>query len=78
VPVAATVKEVQLYIRSDDPKQTWAEAHVQPGEEVGQARFADEFSERPEDAVAKQVCQRFSNWSRDKSRFARIIVKYAL
>jgi hypothetical protein len=78
VPAAATIREVQLYIRSDDPKQPWADARVQPGQEVGQSRFADKFSERPEDTAARQVCQGFSNWSHDKSRFARIVVKYAL
>jgi len=77
VPAAATVKEVQLYIRSDDPKQPWAEARVQPGQEAGQARFAEKFSERPEEG-AKQVCQGFANWSHDKTRIARNIVKYAL
>src|SRR5882672_3631125 len=77
VPAAATVREVQLYIRSDDPKQPWAEARVQPGQEAGQARFADKFSERPEEG-AKQVCQGFANWSHEKTRIARIVVKYAL
>jgi hypothetical protein len=77
VPAAATVREVQLYIRSDDPKQPWAEARVQPGQEVGQARFAEKFSERPEEGT-KQVCQGFANWSHEKTRIARIVVKYAL
>jgi hypothetical protein len=76
VPAAATVKEVQLYIRADD-KQPWADARVQPGQEVGQSRFADKFAERPEEG-AKQVCQAFTNWSREKARVARIVVKYAL
>jgi len=76
VPAAANVKEVQLYIRSDD-KQSWADARVQPGQEAGQARFAEKFSERPEEG-AKQVCQAFTNWSHEKSRVARIIVKYAM
>lgn len=76
VPAAATVKEVQLYIRADD-KQPWAEARVQPGQEAGQARFSDKFSERPEEG-SKQVCQGFANWSHEKSRLARIVVKYAL
>ncbi|HET7766238.1 MAG TPA: hypothetical protein VFK92_14220 [Burkholderiales bacterium] len=76
VPAAATVKEVQLYIRADD-KQPWADARVQPGQEVGQSRFAEKFAERPEDG-AKQVCQAFANWSHDKTRLARIVVKYAL
>ena len=77
VPAAATVKEVELYIRSDDPKQPWSEARVQPGQEAGQARFAEKFSERPEDG-AKLICQAFANWSREKTRIARIVVKYAL
>ena len=76
VPASATVKEVQLYIRGDD-KQSWADARVQPGQEAGQARFAEKYSERPEEG-AKQVCQAFANWSHDKARLARIVVKYAL
>jgi len=76
VPASATVKEVQLYIRADD-KQPWADARVQPGQEAGQARFAEKYSERPEEG-AKQVCQAFTNWSHEKTRVARIVVKYAL
>lgn len=77
VPAAATVKEVQLYIRADD-KQPWADARVKPGQEVAQARFAEKFSERPEEDGAKQVCQAFANWSHEKARLARIVVKYSL
>jgi hypothetical protein len=76
VPAGATVKEVQLYIRADD-KQPWAEARVQPAQEAAQARFADKYSERTEES-AKQVCQSFANWSHEKTRLARIVVKYAL
>jgi len=76
VPASATVKEVQLYIRSDD-KQSWADARVQPGQEAGQARFAEKFSESSEEG-AKLVCQAFANWSHDKTRLARIVVKYAI
>ena len=77
VPASATVKEVQLYVRSDD-KQSWADARVQPGQEAGQARFAETFSERSDEGAAKQVCQAFANWSHEKTRVARIVVKYAL
>jgi hypothetical protein len=76
VPATATVKEVQLYIRADD-KQPWADARVQAGQEAGQARFADKFSERSEEG-GKQVCQAFTNWSHEKTRLVRIVVKYAL
>lgn len=78
VPAAATVKEVQLYIRAEDSKQPWSESRVLPGQEAGEARFAEKFSERPEDGGAKQVCQGFANWSLQKFRLARIVVKYAL
>ena len=77
VPAAASVKEVQLYIAFENSKQPWQESRVQPGQESGEARFAEKFSERP-DGDAKQVCQRFANWSGEKSRIARILVKYAL
>ena len=77
VPASATVREVQLYIGLENPKQPGQESRVQPGQEAGEARFAEKFSERPE-GDAKQVCQGFSNWSGEKSRVARILVKYAL
>src|SRR5213076_825916 len=68
VPAAASGKEVQLYIAFENSKQ--------PGQESGEARFAEKFTERP-DGDAKQVCQKFANWSGEKSRIARILVKYA-
>ena len=77
VPAAASVKEVQLYIGAEKPKQPWQDNRVQPGEETGQSRFAEKFTERP-DGDAKQICQGFANWSGEKSRIARILVKYAL
>ncbi|HYS51382.1 MAG TPA: hypothetical protein VEM33_05855 [Burkholderiales bacterium] len=76
VPASATVKEVQLYVRAEDSKQPWQEARVQAGQDAGQARFAEKFTERP-DGDAKQVCQKFANWGSEKSRIARILVKYA-
>lgn len=78
VPAAATVREVQLYVHSEDSKQPGPETRVQPGQDAGEARFADKFSERTEEGAAKHVCQGFTNWSHDKSRLARIVVKYAL
>jgi hypothetical protein len=79
VPASATVKEVQLYVRgAEDSKQPWQEARVQPGQDAGQARFSDKFTERPDGEAAKQVCEGFVNWSGQKTRLARILVKYAL
>ncbi|HEY7742939.1 MAG TPA: hypothetical protein VIA19_07820 [Burkholderiales bacterium] len=77
VPAAATVREVLLYTRLEDSQQPWAEARVQAGQDAGQAKFVEKFFERPEGDAAKQVCQGFVNWSADKARQARILVKYA-
>src|SRR6266571_1348886 len=77
VPAAATVKEVQLYARFEDSKQSWQESRVQAGQDAGQARFADKFTEWPDGDAGKQVCQGFLQWNRERSRVARILVKYA-
>src|SRR5688572_25606074 len=78
VPAAATVKEVLLYTRLEDSKQPWADARVQPGQDAGQARFVDKVFEQPDGEAGKQVCQAFVQWSTEKSRLARILVKYTL
>jgi len=78
VPASATVKEVQLYAKPEDSKQSWQESRVQPGQEAGQVRFAEKYAERPDDGGARQLCQEFADWSGEKPRLARIVVKYAL
>lgn len=78
VPASATVKEVQLYTKPEDSKQSWQDSRVQPGQDAGQARFAEKSFERPDDGGARQLCQGFANWNREKPRLARIVVKYAL
>jgi hypothetical protein len=76
VPATATVKEVQLYTRFDDSKQSWQDSRVEAGQDAGQARFAEKFAEWPDSDSGKQVCQGFLQWNREKSRVARILVKY--
>jgi len=78
VPASASVKEVLLYTRFEDSQAPWADARVQAGQDAGQARFMDKTLERPDGDGAKQVCQAFVNWNREKSRLARILVKYTL
>ena len=77
VPASASVKEVQLYTRFEDSRQGWTDSKVQAGQDAGEARFSEKSFERPDDAGAKQVCQGFVSWNREKSRLARILVKYA-
>ena len=78
VPASASVREVLLYTRLEDSQAPWADARVQMGQDAGQARFIDKSLERPDGDGSKQVCQTFVNWSREKPRLARIVVKYAL
>jgi hypothetical protein len=78
LPASATVKEVLLYTRFEDTQQPWAESRVQPGQDAGGARFVEKVFERPDGDAAKQVCQGFVNWSGEKARLARILVKYTL
>jgi len=78
VPESAKVREVLLYVRSEDSQQTWADARVQAGQDSGQARFADKFVERLDADSTKQICQGFVNWSSEKPRLARILVRYTL
>ena len=78
VPAAATVREVLLYARFEDTQQPWADSRVQPGQDTDGARFVGKFFERPDGDAAKHVCQDFVNWSGEKARLARILVRYAL
>lgn len=78
MPASATVKEVLLYTRLEDSQQPWADARVQTGQDAGQARFVEKFFERPDTDGNKQVCQGFVHWNGEKSRLARILVKYTL
>ncbi len=78
VPAAASVKEIQLYTKPENSQQSWQDSRVQPGQDAGQARFAEKSFERPDGDGARQICQGFANWSGENSRAARIVVKYAL
>lgn len=77
VPASATVREVLLFTRFEDAQQPWADSRVQPGQDAGGARFVEKVFERPDGDAAKQICQNFVNWSGEKARLARILVKYA-
>jgi hypothetical protein len=77
VPALATVKEVSLFTRFEDSQQPWQDARVQAGQDAGQARFQEKFFEKPDADGSKQVCQGFAHWSAEKSRVARILVRYA-
>ena len=49
-----------------------------PGQESGQARFAENYTQSAPDPGAQQVCQGFAHWSADHARVVRMIVRYSL
>jgi len=78
IPAAATVNDVELYVRASDSETPWTSSRVTPGQEAAQARFAGGPVEIADDATAKQVCERFAQWSSEHGRVARVVVRYTL
>ena len=78
VPMAATVTEVELFVRPTESDVPWASARVTAGVEAEQARFAEKPMEVPDGAQTKQVCEIFANWSSERARVARMLVRYSL
>ena len=78
IPASATVTEVALFSRRDDADTPWSASRYLPGQEAGQARFADKYSETSAEAGTRQVCQTFAHWDADHARVVRVLVRYSL
>jgi hypothetical protein len=78
IPTNATVSEVELFSRPADAETPWSSSRMLPGQESGQARFAEKYVEGPEGPGTKQVCEGFSHWSAEHARMARMVVRYSL
>jgi hypothetical protein len=78
IPTSATVTEVQLFSRFADSDTPWSTSRLLPGQESGQARFAEKYTEAPEGSGLKQICQGFAHWSAEHSRIARMVVRYGI
>jgi Flp pilus assembly protein TadG len=78
LPVLAVVTAMDRYARPEDSSQPWTESRVDPGKEVGRARFADKAFERAESDQTKQVCTGFSSWDSEHGYSARFVVKYVI
>jgi len=78
IPANATVTEVALFSRLADADTPWDASRLLPGQEAGQARFADKYSETAPDSGTRQVCQSFTHWSADHARAVRVVVRYSL
>jgi hypothetical protein len=78
IPANATITEVALFSRLVDTPTPWSASRLLPGQETGQARFAEKYSESAADAGTRQVCQVFAHWSIDHARDVRVVVHYSL
>jgi hypothetical protein len=78
IPASATVTEVALFSRLDDTQTPWSASRYLPGQESGQARFADKYSETAPDGGTRQVCQTFAHWDPEHARVVRLLVRYSL
>jgi len=78
IPGNATVTEVALFSRPADSDAPWSASRFLPGQESGQARFAEKYSEGAPEGGVRQVCQGFAHWSAEHARVARLIVRYSL
>jgi hypothetical protein len=78
IPAHATIIEVALFSRLVDADTPWSASRLLPGQDSGQARFAEKYSESASEAGTRQVCQGFAHWSADHARVARVLVRYSL
>jgi hypothetical protein len=78
VPASAVMTAMVLYARPEDSSQPWSESRVDPGQQVGHARFAEKPFERAESGQTKQVCTGFSSWDSEHGYSARFVVKYLM
>ena len=66
-----------LFSRAADSDAAWSASRFLPGQESGQARFAEKYTESAPEAGGRQVCQGFAHWS-DHARAVRVVVRYSL
>lgn len=78
IPTSATVTEVALFSRPAGADTPWSASRFLPGQEAGQARFAEKYSEGTPEGGTRQVCQAFTHWSAEHARVVRMIVHYSL
>jgi hypothetical protein len=78
IPATATLTDVELYVRAAGSDVPWPTARVTAGHEFEQARFAEKPVEVQDGSSTKQVCQGFAQWSTERARVARMLVRYSL
>jgi hypothetical protein len=78
IPANAVVSHVELFTHFADENLPWNSGPVAAGQEVEQSRFSEKLTESAADDGTKHVCHGFTNWSTQRPRVARMIVRYAI
>ncbi|HEX4648290.1 MAG TPA: hypothetical protein VH111_05660 [Steroidobacteraceae bacterium] len=78
IPASARITEVELFSRLADSDAPWSANRFVPGQESGQARFTEKYSQMPPEGGTQQVCQGFAHWSAEHARSVRMVVRYTL
>jgi hypothetical protein len=78
IPANASVIEVALFSRTVDSNAAWGASRYLAGQESGEARFAQTYSENTNEAGTHEVCQAFAHWSSEHGRIVRMVVRYSL
>jgi hypothetical protein len=78
VPANAAVTDVEVYVRAAGSDTPWAHARVTPGQDFEQSRFAEKPVEVQDGSSTKQVCETFAQWSTERARSVRMLVRYTL
>ena len=78
VPATAKVMEVEVYARAAEADVPWANARMIAGSEFEQARFSEKPVELVDGSATKQLCETFTQWSTERARVARVLVRYEL
>src|SRR5207253_11303459 len=78
IPGSAKVTEVEVFSRPADSDAPWSANRLVPGQESGQARFAEKYSQSTPEGATQQVCQVFTHWPAEHARLVRMIVRYSL
>jgi hypothetical protein len=78
VPANAKVTDVEVFARAAGADVPWSGARLTAGSEFEQARFSEKPVELVDGSATKQVCETFTQWSTERSRVARVLVRYEL
>jgi hypothetical protein len=77
VPVQAKVAGVELFAKTDDDLQPWAQSRAEFDHDIDGTRFADTPYEQMQGSDHRSVCVNLAHWNSAHGHVARLVVHYA-